>query len=350
MNNKRFFAIFISSFFLLMMAVAGITIYIDPFFHYHKPLEQYEYPLNIPRYQNDGITRHFTYDAVVTGTSMVEPFSISSVNRAFGVNAIKVCYSGAGYKEINETIRAAIKRNPDVKMVIRGLDYQSLTEDKDFQKYDNLPSYLYNENPFDDVSYVFNKEVLFFRTLNVIEFTKNGGVTTSFDQYSLPSDPFGKEYAMSYYERPKKIKKKEKSLSEEVKKRELENVKQNVSSTIIENPDVEFYIFFCPYSILYWDKTYRNGGLKQHIEKERIAIEELLQYDNVHLYSFDTDIEFNSNLDRYRDTTHYDQYSTAFLVDYLSTGKYELTKENYEAHLEEVYNLYKNYDYDQIFE
>ena len=132
--------------------------------------------------------------------------------------------------------------------------------------------------------------------------------------------------------------------------RELENIKQNVSSTIIENPDVEFYIFFCPYSILYWDKTYRNGGLKQHIEKERIAIEELLQYENVHLYSFDTDIEFNSNLDRYRDTTHYDQYSTAFLVDYLSTGKYELTKENYEAHLEEVYNLYKNYDYDQIFE
>ncbi|MBQ5676699.1 MAG: hypothetical protein IIV45_16850, partial [Lachnospiraceae bacterium] len=93
MNNKRFFAIFISSFFLLMMAVAGITIYIDPFFHYHKPLERYEYPLNIPRYQNDGITRHFTYDAVVTGTSMVEPFSISSVNQAFGVNAIKVCYS-----------------------------------------------------------------------------------------------------------------------------------------------------------------------------------------------------------------------------------------------------------------
>ena len=196
-NNKWFTTIFFSSFFLLLAVIAGLTIYIDPFFHYHAPLEKYEYPINVPRYQNDGITRNFSYDTVVTGTSMVEPFSISSVNQAFGVNAI----------------RLSIKRNPNLKMVIRGLDYQSLTEDKDFEKYDNLPTYLYNENPFDDVSYVFNKEVLFFRTLQVIEFTKNGGVTTSFDQYSLPSDPFGKAYALSYYERPKKIRKKEKKFS-----------------------------------------------------------------------------------------------------------------------------------------
>ena len=349
MNNKRFFAVFIGAFLLLMVTVAGVTIYIDPFFHYHAPLKQYAYPLNNPRYQNDGITRYFEYDTIVTGTSMVEPFSISYLNQAFGVNAIKVCYSGAAFKEIDETIKRGIERNPKVKMVIRGLDYQSLTVDKDFEKYDNLPTYLYNENPFDDVSYIFNKEVLLFRTIGVMEFTQNGGVTTTFDQYSLPNDPYGKEYALSYYERPKKIKKKEKTLSEDAKKREVENLKQNVSETIIENPDVEFYLFFCPYSILYWDKIYRSGELKQHIEKERIAIEELLQYENVHLFSFDTDTEFNTRLEHFRDTTHYDQYSTAFLIDYLATGKYELTKENYETYLEEVYNLYKNYDYDKIF-
>ena len=32
MNNKRFFGVFIGSFLLLVVAVAGITIYIDPFF------------------------------------------------------------------------------------------------------------------------------------------------------------------------------------------------------------------------------------------------------------------------------------------------------------------------------
>ena len=349
MNNKRFLTVFITCFILFLTVFASVTIYIDPLFHYHKPLEQYAYLLNNQRYQNDGITRQFEYDAIVSGTSMVEPFSISFVNQAFQVNAIKLCYSGGGYKEIDEAIKLALKRKPNVRKVIRGLDYYTLSEDKDYEKYDDLPTYLYNENPFDDVSYILNKEVFFFRSLRVIEYTKNGGVSTSFDRFSLSDDPFGKEYALAAYNRPKKIKKKEKSLSSEKKQIELENLKQNVSATIVENPDVEFYLFFCPYSILYWDKTYRNGQLKEHVEMERVAIEELLQYENAHLYSFATDTDFNSNLDNYRDTSHYNQYATAILSDYMASGKYELTKENYEEYLENLYNLYKNYDFDAIF-
>lgn len=51
-----------------------ITVYIDPLFHYHKPLQGYGYPLDNERYQNDGITRNFEYDSITTGTSMVENF------------------------------------------------------------------------------------------------------------------------------------------------------------------------------------------------------------------------------------------------------------------------------------
>ena len=56
--------------------LASITIYIDPLFHYHAPLKNYEYPINNERYQNDGITRHFTYDGIITGTSMTENFKL----------------------------------------------------------------------------------------------------------------------------------------------------------------------------------------------------------------------------------------------------------------------------------
>ena len=70
---------------VLLMCVGTIIIggllivVVDPFFHYHAPLESLEYPLirDNERYQNDGILRHFTYDTIITGTSMTENFETS---------------------------------------------------------------------------------------------------------------------------------------------------------------------------------------------------------------------------------------------------------------------------------
>ena len=47
-----------------------LVVTVDPFFHFHKPVSSLSYPLVNERYQNDGIARHFDYDAVITGTSM----------------------------------------------------------------------------------------------------------------------------------------------------------------------------------------------------------------------------------------------------------------------------------------
>ena len=52
---------------ICLAVVAAVIGVIDPFFHYHKPLEGLSYPLNNERYQNDGIVKHFDYDAVITG-------------------------------------------------------------------------------------------------------------------------------------------------------------------------------------------------------------------------------------------------------------------------------------------
>ena len=41
----------------------------DPYFHYHKPFPFVSYRLYDERYINDGISRHFDYDAIITGTS-----------------------------------------------------------------------------------------------------------------------------------------------------------------------------------------------------------------------------------------------------------------------------------------
>lgn len=114
-----------------LAALGGLVAIVDPFFHYHQPLKGLAYTLDSERYQNDGISRHFTYDAVLTGTSMSENFKVSSFDRLFDVKAVKIPYGGGYYKEVDEAVRRAISYNPRIKMVFRSLDKSFLMYDKD---------------------------------------------------------------------------------------------------------------------------------------------------------------------------------------------------------------------------
>ena len=59
----------------LLFLISSLVVYVDPYFHYHAPkTDLFFYGLYNQRSQNDGILRHFDYDAVITGTSMTENF------------------------------------------------------------------------------------------------------------------------------------------------------------------------------------------------------------------------------------------------------------------------------------
>ena len=61
----------------ILFLIGSVTAWVDPFFHYHAPQDRLQYPINNQRYQNNGIVRHFSYDALITGTSMTENFMAS---------------------------------------------------------------------------------------------------------------------------------------------------------------------------------------------------------------------------------------------------------------------------------
>lgn len=59
MNFKKWIYIFAAEIFIGVFVLASISIIVDPFFHYHKPLPGLFYVLNNERYQNDGILKNF---------------------------------------------------------------------------------------------------------------------------------------------------------------------------------------------------------------------------------------------------------------------------------------------------
>lgn len=355
MNSKKWLIGWLSIVLVLFICMGAFVYIVDPFFHYHKPkLEKYYYVLDNERSQNDGISKHFEYDAIITGTSMTQNFKTSELDDLFGVNSVKLTYSGASYKEINEGIRTAFMANPNLRIVVRGLDVNMILDDKDKMRMDmgEYPTYLYDNNPFNDVKYLLNKDIIFGRAYRTVAQRKNEdfapGITT-FDDYSRWNDyfTFG---AKSVYENgtdytaPTAIN----HLSEEDAAIIKDNIAQNVISLADDYPDAEFYYFITPFSVAWWKNNMEAGNVYKVIEEEQCAIEMILEHDNIKLFLFDDMPDITCDLNNYKDAAHYGDWINSLILYWMKNGEHQLTKDNYMDHINGEIDLYTNFDYNSL--
>lgn len=231
MKEKKYFKILIFLITLFLIIIGGAVAIIDPYFHYHKPLKFLSYRFGNSRYINDGIGRYFEYDSIITGTSMTENFKSSLFDKLFSSNSIKVPFSGGSYKEINDNLERTLKRKDNIKYILRGLDYNQIIQDSEYMKYNNLPIYLYDNNPLNDYKYLFNKEVIIKGIGGVVVYTLLGKNTTTFDEYSNWNNRYqaGKENILRNYKRNKKENIKEKKLE----KKDIEIIDENIEKNVI---------------------------------------------------------------------------------------------------------------------
>lgn len=349
MNTKKWSICLISLWLALMICAASATGIIDPFFHYRAPVEGLEYPIHNQRYQNDGIVKNFSYDGLITGTSMTENFKTSEFDSLFGTDSVKVCYSGGTYAEITSNLQAALNANPSIRYVLYGMDEWNLYGGKELILADGeYPTYLYDDNLANDVQYLLNKDILCSNTLEVLDYTRKNGQTTSFDDYSSWEFPTGKDVVLSGYDRAAKADTPT-AFTEEDARAMRENLEANILALAKAHPDTQFLFFFPPYSILNWDAHVQEGILDMHIDAMTLASELLTQADNIRLYSFYTDYELCTNLDNYRDIVHYHSGINSLLLQRMARDEYRLTRDNFRHHWEEVREFYASYDYEAIF-
>lgn len=349
MQDKKFFKILLLGIVFVLFLISGIMIIVDPYFHYHKPLKFLNYRLGNERYINDGIIRHFDYDSTITGTSMTQNFKKTQFDELFDKNSIKIPFSGASFKEIDDTIERALKYNPNTKIILRGLDYDGILSDSERMRYESYPEYLYDDNIFNDYKYLLNKDII-IKGLGAIAYytlTKRG--TTSFDEYSNWEYGFGKEKVLSQYKRIEKINKKF-SLTEKDKKIIAENIEKNVLDLPKKYPNIKFIYFITPYSIVYWDSLNQKGEVEKQIMAEKYMIEKILEISNIELYSFFNNYDIICDLDNYKDTTHYISKINEKILNWISKKEYLLTKDNYQEYINKNLEFYKNYNYDKIYE
>ena len=107
------------------------------------------------RYQNPGLIRHYPYDTIITGTSLVENFYPSYVNAALGVEVLKVPVRGSTAHEQFLTAQLAL-RTGKAKRVIWGIDHWVFCGPPDGIAQEGFPAYLYGAEPLPYVQYLFN--------------------------------------------------------------------------------------------------------------------------------------------------------------------------------------------------
>ncbi|MFI3169829.1 MAG: hypothetical protein R3Y06_07790 [Faecalibacterium sp.] len=354
MQKSKLYGMVLLGVTLLGLAATALLMWVfDPYFHFHAPFEGVSYVLNNERYQNNGITRQFEYDALITGTSMTQNFKTSELDALFGTNSIKIPYAGASFKELNDAVVAAKEYNPALTLVVRGLDLYQFEEDKDYLAYDSYPTYLYDDNLLNDAQYLWNKDILTtdFLSLSLIP-TLTGAASTTFDAYSnwMSENTFGKETVLASYNRAQQDDTAAQThLSEADQQTIYDNVMQNVVQVAIDNPDMTFYYFLPPYSIVYFDDCNQNNALYYELEKLEYAASLLVEYDNIQLYAFFEEYDLVTNLDNYKDWTHYSEDVNSMILEAMAAGEHQLTAENYQSYFAELTDYYTSYDYEAIF-
>lgn len=352
MKNRTYFWVVIISILSLLVLLGGATFVIDPFFHYRKPADIFSYDIAAAEYKNDGISRNFDYSAMITGPCMTSGFKVSQADMLFNKKFVRITYLGEGFYRIGKNVRRAIDGNDQLEMVIWSVDPIWYVTDVDYEGYESYPEYLLNDECWDDVNYLFNGEVFLEETVPEIIRSIQNQPSKSFDDYATVTAG-DIESLMSGYERQKKQNRGViESETKEMKAALERNIDGNIVSVVKENPDVEFYLFIPPLSILWWDDLNQTGAqiLSRRIDLEQIVIEKLLPYDNVKLFGFEDEFSISCNLKLYNDSVHYSDEVNEFMLQRMYEQKNLLTTENYEEYLERIRIFYLNYDYDKIFE
>lgn len=339
-----------TSLIVAILLIVAVCFVFDPYFHFHKPFSFVSYRLYDERYTNDGISRHFDYDTIITGTSMAQNFKPSELDALFGVQSVKETFSGAGYQELSQNLERALRRNGNLTTIIWTMDYNGIIREKDWTQYEGYPEYLYDDNPWNDVKYVFNKSIFYHGVLTNIMKTIIGQPSTTMDEYSAWDKETGLKYIMESYGRWEEKVPMEEGLEPEEREMVAANIKENFVDLVNQYPNTTFYIFLTPYSICFWDSLNQEGMMLRQFEAEQIATELLLACPNVRLYNFNDQYEVICNLDYYRDKEHYSPEINSRILQWMSQDIGRVTKDNYLDNIAKEKEFYLNYDYESIFQ
>ena len=350
MNEKKHFLCLCGYIAGIGTAIAVLIFCVDPFYHYHNVWFGLPAILDNAVYQTAGAARNLEYDSLIIGTSMTENFHASWFDE-LGWDTLKLSYSGARTDDLKAILEQVYSRTESPKNIVMDVNTYQLTVPS-WTAFVVRPEYLYDDNILTDVSYLYNYDVV----IETVERLVDGlhGREDNLDEAYVWEDEayFGQQAAFH-----SAVDDKQTLVDlgyEPVDLNEMlqccdENL-ENILPFIEAHPETQYYIFYPPYSMLFWEQEVLKGELSEMLAVYEHSMRRFMEYENVHLYYFQNEKEIISNLDNYRDTAHHHPRYNRYIFECIRGDKNLVTEENLRLYIEDMYQYAENFDYDLMWE
>lgn len=331
---------------VFLILTAALVIWVDPFFQYHAPLAHFPYLVDNQLSQNPGMAKNLEYDSVILGSSMTVNFDTRWFEELLGLHTVKLCYSGAYPKDQANIMEIIFDNGREVDSVFLGVDVMTYSGGVDETKYP-IPAYLYDDNLLNDVRYLFNKDVVLNYILRPLADSEKTDLATVYESW-WTDEYYNIQWVMHNYEPPAR------SETEAAPDAYLESVEKNLRANICpyieQNPDTVFYIFFPPYSILYWNDVMTENHLEATMAEYQYITDTLLSYDNVRVFFFADQEKIVTDLNNYADYTHYHRDINRYMTECFADGTCEVTSgDEMKGALEHMRAVIDRFDFETLF-
>lgn len=332
---KRFLRNYFMGLGAFLLLVIALTLVFDPFYHYHGVIGNMKAVLEERDYEVAGTLDHFDYEAVILGTSTAENHNTNHFYDHFGVRTVKAIRASGSNADILYYLDRAYKSR-NLRKVFYFVESSSMEASLQTTYETANTNFITNANPFDDIQYVLNKDVLLKKIPLQLAYS-----------YFLPYDEgeaydwyqwktFSREEILKrYYPRDHFL---EMKPAQELSGEFYENA-AILEEKVSGHPETEFYIVFSPASILWWDNVYREGTIRQKMRETAYLVELLDKYENVQMFSYQDWEEYVTDLDKYMDTVHFSEEVSRAICDRLASGDGRISPANLEGRLQALYEM-----------
>lgn len=304
---------------VIVSLVGALIFTIDPLLHYRYPSFYKPGFVGEERFLVPGIAKNFNYDCPVLGNSMLENFIPAYLDDKIAVNSVRLLLPGGTPYELGKLLDIAMKTGR-TKKIIYALDLYSFRGEVNRQhSIWELPLYLYDDNPFNDLPYLLNisnlavlvPKIMVANLFNTAVISKNTAYRDNRALYNR------KKIIEKFLQAQKSDPNFTSDLSA------LEKMKKsfaiNLFSKIEADRNIEFIIYYPPYSILAWKHAEHKGVLENYLQFKKYVFEKTRQLDNVQIYDFQSEEKITHNLDNYADLTHYSSDIDKLIINAIAT-------------------------------
>lgn len=321
MSTVRWLKIVLITTILLLSTMIATIICLDPFGVYGIKNRYY----NDLRGATIGLMKHADYDSVIIGSSMAQNFDLKQVQNHIGRKAVKLTLNGLGLEDILFLLGKLDSKKVANLMIV--VDFKIFNEVKDLL----FMSHLADSSMLNDISYWLSYDLWIKgapRGLLRLMFSylqKSGYGNDFVDRERLgewaSEFVFGKSTVIDNYIHDRY------AASPMDTRQMLPRMQKQFDRffAALKNKwsDTRVYLVLPPYSALYWHVRAKEGSLKELAAFKDTFLKTFKSCSNIRCFDFQT-IPAISDLNFYKDSTHYSPYINRLMIDYIAENS-ELT-------------------------